>query len=198
MAKRILYIHGFCSSGNSGTADCLRRHLPDCEVVAPDVPIAPREAMEMLRSLCAEVKPDLIIGTSLGGFYAHRLHEYRRLCVNPALHITAISDVFHVGHYTSFSQRSDGNTEFDITEQIVSDFKQMEAEQFAHLDTHPQCRATCRAIFGTDDDITNCRDEFAEHYGADRVGTFTGGHRLNDKTVKRVIVPLVKELLTNT
>ena len=46
--KKIMYIHGFGSSGATHTAQLLREYMPQCEVIAPDVPLHPEEAVAML------------------------------------------------------------------------------------------------------------------------------------------------------
>lgn len=73
MIKHIIYIHGFNSDGDGWKADALRKHFPNKEVIAPDFPAAPKQVMEQLKALLATRKPEecLLIGTSLGGFYAY-------------------------------------------------------------------------------------------------------------------------------
>ena len=83
--KKILYVHGFGSSGQSGTVTRIREVLPQAEVIAPDLPIEPQEALQLLKDTCEREKPDLIIGTSMGGMYAEMLYGYDRILVNPAL-----------------------------------------------------------------------------------------------------------------
>ena len=83
--KTVLYVHGFASSGQSGTVARLREVMPQARVIAPDIPIHPQEAISMLRALCQEEKPSLIIGTSMGGMYTEQLRGFDRICVNPAL-----------------------------------------------------------------------------------------------------------------
>ena len=83
--KKILYVHGFGSSGQSGTVTRIREVLPNATVVAPDLPVEPTEAMTLLRQVCDKEKPDLIIGTSMGGMYTEMLRGYDRIMVNPAL-----------------------------------------------------------------------------------------------------------------
>ena len=68
--KKIMYVHGFGSSGQSGTVSRIREVLPNAEVIAPDLPIRPQEALDLLNRTCAAERPDLIIGTSMGGMYA--------------------------------------------------------------------------------------------------------------------------------
>ena len=83
--KKILYVHGFGSSGQSGTVTRIREVLPSATVIAPDLPLAPQEALTLLYNICEQEKPDLIIGTSMGGMYTEMLRGYDRILVNPAL-----------------------------------------------------------------------------------------------------------------
>ena len=46
---RIVYFHGYGSSGASGTVEALRKALPDDEILAPDIPVDPVEALPYLR-----------------------------------------------------------------------------------------------------------------------------------------------------
>jgi predicted esterase YcpF (UPF0227 family) len=65
--KKLLYVHGFASSGSSGTVMTLRRYLTGWRVIAPDLPVDPFEAMELLRKMVDEEQPDIVVGTSMGG-----------------------------------------------------------------------------------------------------------------------------------
>ena len=66
--KKILYVHGFASSGRNGSVRTLRLLMPQAEVIAPDLPVEPFEAMELLRNMLASEKPDL----NLDGGYVRR------------------------------------------------------------------------------------------------------------------------------
>ena len=80
---KILYLHGFASSGNNGSVKLLRSLLPDVEFISPDIPVEPAEALPFLQELCAKEDPDLVIGTSMGGMYAEQLTGRYRILVNP-------------------------------------------------------------------------------------------------------------------
>ena len=59
----------------------MRRELPNDEVVAPDIPVDPAEALPYLKELCEKEQPDMIVGTSMGGMYAqescfHDVHQF--------------------------------------------------------------------------------------------------------------------------
>ena len=68
--KKIVYLHGFGSSGTSGTVQLLAQLLPEVEIVAPDIPVDPVDALPFLQEFCDKERPDLIIGTFMGGMYA--------------------------------------------------------------------------------------------------------------------------------
>ena len=52
--KKIMYVHGFGSSVQSGTVAMLRTLLPNATVVARDIPLHPQEGIEMLGQLFEE------------------------------------------------------------------------------------------------------------------------------------------------
>lgn len=83
--KKIIYLHGFGSSGATQTADYLRNKLPEIEVISPDIPLQPEEAIQMLNRLCYEVKPNVIVGTSMGAMYAQQLHGYKKILAKTPL-----------------------------------------------------------------------------------------------------------------
>ena len=80
--KKIMYVHGFMSSAQSGTVARIREMLPSADVLAYDLPLHPEEAMALLREKCKEQNPDLIIGTSMGGMYTEMLYGYDRISVS--------------------------------------------------------------------------------------------------------------------
>ena len=65
--KTVMYLHGFGSSGQSGTVTRLRTIMPNAKVIAPDLPVHPIEAQALLKELCEKEQPHLILGTSMGG-----------------------------------------------------------------------------------------------------------------------------------
>jgi predicted esterase YcpF (UPF0227 family) len=90
--RALIYIHGFGSSSASWKAQLLREyfaeHLPDHEILTPDLPVEPRRAMRLLDDLVAEHAPLALVGSSLGGFYATALaarHDVRAALINPVV-----------------------------------------------------------------------------------------------------------------
>ena len=75
--KTVLYVHGFGSSGQSGTVTRLRTVMPNARVLAPDLPVDPNEAIALLHTICQEEKPDLILvaGDIIDGYVRPLLEE---------------------------------------------------------------------------------------------------------------------------
>lgn len=114
MKQKILYIHGLSSSGSSSTAKNLRMFCPNYEILSPDLPILPDEALDMLRSLCKKEHPNIIIGTSMGGMFAGQLRGYRKILVNPAFHVSEFMRT-QIGVHEFLNPRQDGKTQYEIT-----------------------------------------------------------------------------------
>ena len=190
---KIVYFHGFGSSHASGTVEILRRELPNDEVVAPDIPVDPVEALPYLEELCEREQPDLIIGTSMGGMYAQQMRAFRRILVNPAFTMSTMSKTFRTGEYHFFNGRYDGAKTFKITKDIIQHHNQMERQQFKNISSEE--KDTCWCLVGLrDTSVTNAESLFKKHYLADHVIRFYGEHQLNDKVIKKVLIPLVEQL----
>ncbi|MDD5765285.1 MAG: hypothetical protein PHW79_03365 [Candidatus Marinimicrobia bacterium] len=73
----ICYLHGFASSGNAMKAQLLKKHLPEIEVLSPDLPIEPVKVLTVIDSTLNVYnnKKILLVGSSLGGFYANYFHS---------------------------------------------------------------------------------------------------------------------------
>ncbi len=177
----ILYIHGLSSSGSSGTAERLRRYLPDDVIFSPDLPIDPDEALAMLQELVKREGIDIVIGTSMGGMFAQKLRGYHKILINPSFHVSC-SMRKKLGVNQFFSPRVDGAAEYVITEALCDKYAALESHQFDNLTKEE--RDITFGMFGTDDDVVNCEQEFMNHYGIDHCYSFEGGHRLNEKNIK--------------
>lgn len=195
VSKTIVYLHGFGSSGLSGTVRYLRKLMPDCNVLAPDLPIEPSEALAFLQNYCKEKQPDLIIGTSMGAMYAMQMNDYKRICVNPALRMSELTDILRPGTFEYFQPTQSGETHFTITEDIIQQFREMEGHLYDGMNDIN--RQWCWGFFGDEDTTVNYKDEFSSHF-APNIIDFHGGHRMTNAVLREVIVPFVKKILLNT
>ena len=184
--KKILYVHGFASSGASGTVGRLRLLLPQATVIAPDLPVDPHEAIALLKDLCARENPDLIVGTSMGGMYTEQLTGYDRICVNPALHLAdTILKNNGLGKQEFHNVRQDGQTSFMVTKALLEDYRAVSDNRFSVVEPD-----LVYGLFGTRDTMVNCFDEFAAHYPQSI--HFDGEHQLNDHTFLWTLLPVMQ------
>lgn len=191
---KILYVHGFASSGCSGTVMALRRHLSDCRIVAPDLPLDPFEALALLRSIIEQERPAIVIGTSMGGMYAQQLRGVRRIIVNPSFEMSRSLLFGKMGRNKYMSKRRDGTTEFRVDKALVERFKLMEKGQFEGIT--PEDKEFVVGLFGDKDPVVHSKPLMESLYGAERCHWFKGEHRLNDEIVKGVLLPVVREMLS--
>ncbi|MBI3571497.1 MAG: alpha/beta fold hydrolase [Gammaproteobacteria bacterium] len=93
----IVYLHGFNSGAASGKAAWLKQNLPDITVLSPTYPTHKAdEAPKFLRDYFARVRAEhpndkkfLLVGSSLGGFWARYLAPdlgAGMALINPAMH----------------------------------------------------------------------------------------------------------------
>jgi predicted esterase YcpF (UPF0227 family) len=87
---KLIYIHGFNSSGESSKANDLRLLFPNIEIISPSLPMDPFKAIQQLEKLITQNQnfPLILIGTSLGGFYAKTLCEkwgLSGILINPSI-----------------------------------------------------------------------------------------------------------------
>lgn len=183
MMKVLIYLHGLGSSGQSSTVISLRELLPGWEIISPDIPLHPQEALPMLRQLCKEKKPQLVVGTSMGGMYAQQMHGYCKILVNPAFHVSEFMRK-NLGIHTFFSPRQDGVTQFEITPELCDAYAEMENTQFDAMEYNDA--GITLGLFGTKDELVDCREEYLKHYSY--ASMFEGGHRISREVLENVIL----------
>ena len=188
--KKILYVHGFGSSGQSGTVNRMRQAMPSATVIAPDLPIHPQEAMQLLRTTCETEHPDLILGTSMGGMYTEMLYGFDRIVINPALRMgdTMVSHNM-VGAQHFQNPRLDGVQDFMVTKALVKEYKEMTQQCFSGINEEEQRRHVI-GLFGDEDSTVDTFDLFHAHYP--RAIRFHGEHRMNDNSFMHSVVPVIR------
>lgn len=187
--KTVLYIHGFGSSGQSGTVARLRQVLPNAHVVAPDVPVHPEEALPLLHEICENEQPALILGTSMGGMYTEQLYGYDRICINPALCIADTMQAHGMtGTQTFQNPRLDGVQQFYVDKALVKEYRQISEQRFGGVNAEERTRVY--GVFGDRDDIVNTFDIFHEQYPL--ATHFHGEHRMDDRSFMHAVLPVIR------
>ncbi len=195
---KVIYIHGFASAGSTGSATQMRNHLypKGVQVVSPDVPVSPAEAVPFLRELVGREHPDLIVATSMGAMYAEQMKGVRRILVNPSFHMARLLTFRGLGRREFRNKRQDGQTEFKVDKQMIQEFQQVEKDSFKGIDAAE--KQLVWGLFGTQDKLVNCQQDFIKHYGKAQMQLFEGEHFLNDKVLSKVVMPLVEKILAKS
>lgn len=188
--EKILYVHGFGSSGQSGSVARIREAMPETTVVAPDLPIHPEEALELLKEVCKREKPDLIIGTSMGGMYTEQLYGYDRILINPAFRIAdTMGEHGMMGRQQFFSERQDGVQEFYVDKPLVKEYRMVSERCFARAAESDEQRHVW-GLFGDSDPLVHTLDLFSEHYAT--AIRFHGEHRMSDQSFAHAVMPVIR------
>lgn len=189
--KKIIYVHGFLSAGSTHTAVLLREYMPNATVIAPDLPVHPLEAMELLKELVKKEQPDIIIGTSMGGMYAEMLYGYDRILVNPAFQMgDTMSKNNMIGKQTFANKRQDGVQEIIVTKSLVKEYRDMTQQCFGQVDEKEQARVY--GLFGDKDPMVHTFELFENYYP--QAIHFHGEHQLLEKVVYHYLIPIIRQI----
>ncbi len=192
--KKILFLHGFFASGQCVPALALSESFEGrAEVLAPDLPMHPKEAIEFIHELIDREKPDLLVGNSCGSFYAQMLaliEGIPALLGNPHFKMTEFLKQ-RIGEHQYKSPRKDGKQDFIIDEALIEEFAEMEAIQFDRC--NPDFKDCIWGLFGEQDTLAHFEPLFLQHYN--RSFHFPGGHTPTAEEVRIWYVPLAEKLL---
>ena len=189
-----MFLHGFFASGQCVPAVALREAFEGrAEVLTPDLPMHPEEAVRFIRELCENERPDVLVGNSCGSFYAQM--------IAPALGIPALLGNPHfqmteflkprIGAHQYKSPRKNGIQDFVIDEQLIREFAEMQQHQFDGCT--PYGKEHIWGIFGEQDTLAHFEPLFLEHYTHSY--HFPGGHTPTAEEVRTWYVPLIERLL---
>ncbi len=152
-SKLVVYLHGFASSSQSEkallTADYFARELPQHQLLVPDLPYTPSEAMAYLQALLQGRRPDALIGSSLGGFLATVLAEQYQChaaLINPAVrpHLLLAK---HLGRYFHPVRQQ----HYDVTDEHLPLLAQLAPAK-------PKNPALYQVLLQSGDEVLNYRD----------------------------------------
>ncbi|MCR5695908.1 MAG: alpha/beta fold hydrolase [Marinilabiliaceae bacterium] len=192
--KKLLFLHGFFASGQCVPAIALRMAFDGrAQVVSPDLPTHPVAALKLIRDICDSERPDVLVGNSCGAFYAQILAPIvgvPALLGNPHFRMTEFLKQ-RIGVHTYKSERKDGKQSFEIDEQLVDEFAEVESTQFRY--NNPYYSDRVWGLFGEHDTLAHFESDFLKHYA--RSFHFPGAHTPTAEEVCTYYVPLVEKLL---
>ena len=216
--KKILFLHGFFASGQCLPAVALKAafereeselaSIPEREqarpkvkeafdrratVLTPDLPLHPADAIKLIRDICDQEKPDVLVGNSCGSFYAQMIAPIvglPALLGNPHFKMTEFLKS-RIGSHQYKSPRQDGKQDFIIDEQLIAEFADMERHQFDGCT--PFGKEHLWGLFGEQDTLAHFEPLFLEHYTHSY--HFPGGHTPTADEVSKWYVPLIEKIL---
>lgn len=174
MSAALIYIHGFNSSPASFKARVLRNALaqraPAVAFMAPALPHSPQAAARLLDALVAVNAGAVLVGSSLGGYYATWLaerHNLRAVLVNPAVRPYELLEG-HVGRQKNLYT----GEEYDFTSAHVAELRALE-----HATITPQ---RYFLMVETGDEVLDYRHAVARYKGARQLVIEGGDHGFGD------------------
>lgn len=192
--KTILFLHGFFASGSCIPAIALHEAFEGrVRVITPDLPIHPKEALTFVQQLCDKEKPDLLVGNSNGSFLAQIIAPIvgiPALLGNPHLEMTEFLKP-RIGEHQYKSPRMDGKQNFVIDGALISEFEELQKEQFKNVS--PYWKDKIWGIFGEQDSLAHYKPLFLKYYT--NAYSFPGGHTPTAEEVKTWYVPLIEKML---
>jgi len=140
--KKVLYLHGLESNQGGPKVEFL---AGECAVYAPVIDYREENLHGKIHNIIMKFKPDLIIGSSMGGYVAHEFAKAFNLpaiLLNPALHSRSFEpdlDTFILGFDTKFIERqvvllgkNDDIIDPEITKSILRDDRRFVIEEGEH------------------------------------------------------------------
>lgn len=184
---KIAYVHGFASSGQTKIVDIMRKHLPEDEIIAYDIPVEPNEAIDFLLQRLYEDKIDVAIGTSLGAYYLLHTSVCKKIAINPPYDPNKVLDQFIDKEVEFLNPRKDGAKSF-IWKDVYH--KQIEFYNEWHCLCDFEIQNDSTLFFGVGDDFVTDNDDY--QYGWNKYH-IPGGHRFTEEMLVDYIIPQIDE-----
>jgi predicted esterase YcpF (UPF0227 family) len=172
----LLYLHGFRSSPASFKARLLGERMAGLgrsgEYACPQLPVSPREAIELVERGWALGPADTLVGSSLGGCYATRLaerHGCRAVLLNPATRPAAGLGRY-LGPQTAFH---DPSVSFELTRAHLDELRAIEVERITRPERY-------FLIASTGDELLDWREMVAAYPGARHTVIQGSDHGMSD------------------
>jgi len=181
MSLKILYIHGFGSTGNSQTVQGLQKALGnDTTILAPQFSNDLNTVAQIEQNIAEakkyknEFRPDVVIGSSFGGFIATFLNGSPRILINPCLRP---SERLH-------------NLSPNMSKEDIERLKVLENSH----DIDWEMRFEMYGLFGLHDELFSYLNLFKEQYGKSKTYTMPCGHRIDAENIENHLIPIIWEV----
>ncbi len=177
----LLYLHGFRSSPQSAKAQLLggaisqlQRQGHNLTWLCPQLPPSPADTLAELKALTLDwpLEDMVVIGSSLGGFYATVLAEEldcRALLINPA--VAPARDLAHyIGEQTSFHNPAD---RFFFRPEFIAEFEAMDPYPITRPERY-------HVLVAEGDEVLDWREMVAHYLGTQLTVLPGNDHAISD------------------
>ena len=121
----MMYIHGFMSGANGAKQKQLQKHFKNrYRVIAPEIDADPDKALAIINEIIDKEKPEIIIGTSLGGWMTYMCDsgEAELIIVNPSTTPYKTLSRWLNQEQTYFCPRLDGVQTYLLTQNVLDKY----------------------------------------------------------------------------
>ena len=194
MALKVLFLHGFFASGSCIPAQTLRQvFVGKAEVLTPDLPLHPNEALEFIGNICIQEKPCVLVGNSNGAFLAQIIASrlgLPALLGNPHFEMTRFLTE-RIGAHQYKSPRANGHQQLVIDEPLIEEFADVQSHQWDCC--RPELSDRIWGLFGENDHLAHFEPLFMQHYT--QAYHFPGTHTPTAEEVQEYYAPLAEKLM---
>ena len=189
--KKILFIHDFLSTPHDPFSTVLFDKLQHVQILLPELPINPYQALTEIKHLCDDEQPDLVVGWNSGCVLAQQLGDMTRVLINPVYKLSpTLFRLFYNGNPDCIGYGNRINS-LVISLTLIDAWGEMEEEQFCKTDRLDE---NCHGLFWFGHNTGNAELHHS-HYAS---LAYLPGHDYVDKTSVRTIVGLIYDLLDVT
>lgn len=121
----MMYIHGFRSGANGSKREQLQKHFEGkFRVIAPEVDADPETSLAKINEIIAQENPQLIVGTSLGGWMTIMCESGHAslVVVNPCLNPKETLAQWKYEELEYFCPRLDGVQTYRLTDEVLDKY----------------------------------------------------------------------------
>ena len=167
--SKILYLHGFGSCGKSNKSMTLMEYFGEDKVISPNLPYEPEQAVDFASKLIQEEQVSLLIGSSLGGFYATQLAEKFQL---PAVLLNpSVQPWRTLSPYVGWQER--------FCDGVAFEFKEVYLTQLEKLETMPK-NSRYLLLLQSEDEVLDYRVAKERYQDHRVIVEYGGNHRFEN------------------